>query len=254
MTDLNLDKVVLFGDSIITGSFSQNLGFNLAPALQDDYSCKLDVLVRGFNGYTTEMAIHLIDPLLKALHKEESEIKLLVIFFGTNDAAYGIPRSVSPERYQDNLRTIVERAHSFKISTVLVGPSLHEHTDDFDPRSSSRNRMFTAAARELSQELSVPFVDLWNEFASYLGWTEGKPIPGEASSFGLYDLKELLVDGTHFASRGYQLFYNTLKAAILESYPTLASDNIPSLIPPFKDLDPENAKQSLSSWKRPPLD
>jgi isoamyl acetate esterase len=73
-----LHKLVLFGDSITRRSFDQQFGFGIAPALANDYSCKLDVVVRGFGGYSSEFVKYVLPTILEQDIEENSEIKLMV--------------------------------------------------------------------------------------------------------------------------------------------------------------------------------
>lgn len=76
-----LHKFLLFGDSITRRSFDQQFGFGLAPALAHDYSCKLDVVVRGFGGYSSEMVKYVLPTILEQENQPDSQIKLMVSFY-----------------------------------------------------------------------------------------------------------------------------------------------------------------------------
>jgi hypothetical protein len=95
---LVFDKIILFGDSITQLAYNQEFGFCYGPAMQDGkplsskpfksensssskfpaYSRKLDVIQRGFGGYTSKHAAIIIDRLIEQESAGSSKIKLLV--------------------------------------------------------------------------------------------------------------------------------------------------------------------------------
>lgn len=78
------DRIVLFGDSITESSVPAE-SFGFGAALVRAYVRRLDVQVRGFSGYNTDLAVPILEAILA--EKSTSKIKLLTIFFGANDAA-----------------------------------------------------------------------------------------------------------------------------------------------------------------------
>lgn len=96
---LVFDKIILFGDSITQLAYNQEFGFCFGPAMQDGkriyfnihcagktfilpipavYNRKLDVIQRGFGGYTSSHAAIMIDRLIEQESAGASKIKLLV--------------------------------------------------------------------------------------------------------------------------------------------------------------------------------
>jgi hypothetical protein len=63
---VTVDKILLFGDSITEMSYNQEFGFSLAPALQHEYFRKIQVVARGYGGYTTEHGRYIVAPTLDA--------------------------------------------------------------------------------------------------------------------------------------------------------------------------------------------
>lgn len=117
-----VDKLVLFGDSLTELSSDPSLGFALAPALQHDYFRKLQVITRGYGGYNSEHARHLIEPILDF----ESaggicRIRLMTIFFGTNDTSKQSYQRVSVERFKENLQFLIKIAAGREIPVILIG-------------------------------------------------------------------------------------------------------------------------------------
>ncbi|ORZ28748.1 SGNH hydrolase-type esterase domain-containing protein [Lobosporangium transversale] len=139
---VSYDQFILFGDSITQYSFDVNqrgYGSQLAHLFQR----RLDVINRGFSGYTSEQAIHLLPQFLprpndqqQQLGKQEQEqgqeqapqlptrlqlssslspsskVQFLSIFFGANDACLPpSPQHVDLERYEQNLRSLIDMVH-----------------------------------------------------------------------------------------------------------------------------------------------
>ncbi|KAF9947236.1 hypothetical protein BGZ72_010752 [Mortierella alpina] len=135
---------LLHGDSITQYSFDvaeRGFGAQLAHLFQR----RLDVINRGFSGYTTEQAIHLLPQFLprcsQPQHQQqelqnnngsqeqqqqqqqeqesqsssyvESKIEFLTLFFGANDACLApSPQHVDLDRYERNLRALIDMVHS----------------------------------------------------------------------------------------------------------------------------------------------
>jgi isoamyl acetate esterase len=152
-------------------------------------------------------------------------------------------------RYQENLTYMVELIRARNIKVIVVGPALHETTEEDDPRSSNLNRKYSQAAEQICQRLNIPFVNLWNAFARDVGFDiNSSAIPPGDKGSEITDLSKLLCDGIHFHGRGYQLWYNELKQCIKENYPELDSDNIPHLFPPHEMVDINDIEKSIVNW------
>jgi lysophospholipase L1-like esterase len=158
--------------------------------------------------------------------------------------------AVPLDGFKANLREMIELVTSKNISVIVIGPTLHEHTDDpDDTRTSQRNLEFSEAAKSVSAELDVPFVDLWNAFAKEVGWKTGDPFPGDEGS--RVSLKHLLADGIHFAGDGYRVLYRELKNTIADHYPELVAERNPMLFPGCDEIDGKNIEQFLKQWTPP---
>lgn len=237
---LTTDKIILFGDSLTEQSWNQEFGFNLSPALQHEYFRKLQIITHGYGGYNTEHARYILDPMLNAETAGESRIRLLVIFFGTNDAveAANTQQHVPLCRYAENLRFLAESALSRGINVVLVGPALIG--DNVTDRSSKINRENSDAARQVAEEQKVPFLDLWFAFQAC-----ASSFPSSDQTRNLFNL--LAPDGVHFAGQGYRIWYELLLRMIRESFPPLRTENLPTVLPHIFDVDWEDLPESL--WR-----
>lgn len=215
---LTTNKFVLFGDSITELCFDKNLEFALGRALQDDYSGKLDILNWGYGGYNSNWGRAIFLDLLKE-ELMNSEVKILTIFFGTNDARNN-SRKVSIKEYKENLEFFVRICLEYQIKPILIGPTLYDEklANETAIASSIQNLEYSEAAKDVACRLNVPFIDLWYSFQKYGGWSLD-----EISSNEIY-LSELLRDGIHFTSTGYRIFYEQLKLKISKCYPELDSE------------------------------
>ncbi|KAK9480122.1 SGNH hydrolase-type esterase domain-containing protein [Lipomyces japonicus] len=243
---LAYDKLVLFGDSITQYAYDQANGFALGSALQNDYTRKLDVIQRGYGGYNSDEALLMIDKIIKYETTDYSQIKLLVIFFGTNDAA--TPPSVQHVpigRYRDNLRNIIKTATDAGIKVVLIGPgpyNFHQwrltHTDEVsNQRSTIITREYTDAASEVAAETGVPFVPLWYLIMEKLGWKKGDLEYGLKEGDAKNPLSSYLTDGIHYAGPAYEVEYLGILDAIKKAYPELLPENLPLKLPTWQTID-----------------
>ena len=78
------DQIILFGDSITQASENQEKGFGFAPALRDDYIRRVDVVNRGFSGYTSQLALKVLPQFMP--DPSQANVRMMTLFFGANDA------------------------------------------------------------------------------------------------------------------------------------------------------------------------
>ena len=83
------ETAVLFGDSITQYSFApQGWGAGLAHAFQR----KVDVLNRGYSGYTTRLARAMFDHVFPpTMYQDGTKHLFVTLFFGANDGALTSP-------------------------------------------------------------------------------------------------------------------------------------------------------------------
>lgn len=242
------DKILLFGDSITEFSCDQSLGFGLAPALQNLYIRKLDVLVRGYSGYTTQSSKHLIGPILEAEMQPHSKVVLAVVFYGSNDACVpGSPQHVDIDQYEENIRYIATELLKRKIKVVLVTPTLVDETRVLDPDEPNYRTLanFYAYGRrviKVAESLDVAYVDLFTTFALTVKDSLDAPLPG---SKGGPSIEHLLPDTLHFSGEAYKLYYKALVKAINTRYPELNADELPTTLLGWRELDPDLTKSPL---------
>ncbi|KAF1972355.1 SGNH hydrolase [Bimuria novae-zelandiae CBS 107.79] len=247
------DKILLFGDSITQDSFNQQRGFAFSAGLQHEYIRRLDVINRGFSGYTSRQALKILPHVIPS--PSTANIRLLVVFLGANDSS--LPGAENKQHvplpeYVSNLEQILKHpsvtAHNPKI--VLIAPApIDEHLVWDDDKTKGRHavsrknavlKQYSEAAVELGDKLGVPVVNLWKAFMAKTGWKaeewkESEPIVGSLEMPQNEELVRLLSDGLHFNPAGYQLMLGEFLKVVREKIPDLAPENVPLLLPLWND-------------------
>ena len=185
----------------------------------------------------------------------EARIRLLVVFFGANDAS--LPKAennqhVPLEEYVSNLEAMMTHpsvsAHNPKV-LLVAPPPIEEHliwtSDAAQGRKavSRKNvvvKRYAEAAVALADKLGLPVVDLWTTFMAKTAWKredwkEGQPLPGSLEMEQDPELVKLLYDGLHFNPAGYQLMLGEFLKVVREKIPELAPESIPLLLPLWND-------------------
>ena len=113
---IQLDQILLFGDSITQRSFNPfEMGFG--ANLSNLFVRKLDVVNRGFSGYNTTWCAELLPHVLKTIlpcpqNDHLPSIKMITIFLGANDSVLeGNRQYVSLNDYKKNLKKMVNMIH-----------------------------------------------------------------------------------------------------------------------------------------------
>lgn len=193
----------------------------------------MDILYRGYSGYTSRSAKEILPLILRSDHDSQPEskkIKLLYVFFGTNDAAIQSRQTVPVEEYKKNMAEIIEIFKSRDIKPLIITPTYHDevkwrdlgHTDlSKGWRRTENNLKYVLVLEELAQEYNLPIVNLYEEFTRFARECNIRP-------------EDLLSDGIHFNGKGYQAFYRALTRTIKVKYP---------------EFDPESMDQNLVSWE-----
>ncbi|KAK9464684.1 SGNH hydrolase-type esterase domain-containing protein [Lipomyces arxii] len=237
---LQYDKILFFGDSITQYAYNQDNGFCVGPALQDLYTRKLDVVQRGFSGYNSDHAALMIDKIIEAETTFTSKIRLMIVFFGTNDSVQpkNVVQHVPIQRFKQNMHKIYDSATKAGSKVIFIGPGpLNAHVwkigreDRYDDRTTLQAREYCDAAISVGKELGAPVIPLWYAMMADLGWKEGDTIYGLLEESEENPLKAYLNDGLHFAGPGYKVEFNEIVKAIKENYPELDPDNIPMKLP-----------------------
>ncbi|GAB7348781.1 hypothetical protein MBLNU459_g7505t1 [Dothideomycetes sp. NU459] len=244
-----MEQFVLFGDSITQGSDNQDRGFAFAPALQDAYVRRLDVVNRGFSGYNTVQALKVLPRILPS--PEHARVRLMTVFFGANDARLpntpGFSQTVSLEQYTENVLKIAThpavQAHNPKLILVTPPPvdeRLCLATDSAKGinvirRTAANTALYAEAVRQVGRRLNTPVLDLWSAFMKAAGWKAGEPLPGSSDIPQNEVLVKLMYDGLHFNPEGYRILYTELMRLIEAELPEHSPVMVPSLLPMWDD-------------------
>ncbi|KAJ7046617.1 GDSL Lipase/Acylhydrolase [Mycena alexandri] len=245
-----LDVIMLFGDSITQGGWSDGgFGARLANA----YSRKFDVLNRGLAGYNTDWALPVLEQCLPTQHDQQHvpKIKILVVWFGANDACLKpSPQQVPLPKFTDNLKRIVHLVHSaespyYSPSTkiILVTPppvNTHQRLADLasrdPPLALDRNfevtKEYAEAVTAVAVASNVAVVDVWTAIWKAAGERE------EA-------LPKYLSDGLHLLPDGYTIVYEALMKTIGTEHPELHYENLQCVFTPWAEVDWANPGPSV---------
>lgn len=232
-------QLLLFGDSITQGA-SQTV----QAWFSEWYSRRLDVLNRGFGGYTAPLGLKAMEQFFPTVapSPKHPRIRLMTVFFGANDACLpGTSQHVPLREYKDSLRGIINhpgvKLHDTKIILIVPAP-----VDEWQLSDNTRTAMHTAkyasACREVGQEFNLPALDLWTSFMSRAGWRDGdsEPLIGSRAAAKNQVLGSLLNDGLHFTNEGYKLMHEELVALIRSKLASEVPETLPMVFPDWKDL------------------
>ncbi|EGD76418.1 hypertrophic agonist responsive protein [Salpingoeca rosetta] len=201
------DTAVLFGDSITQYSFApQGWGAGIAHAFQR----KVDVVNRGFSGYTTRSA----RAMLKHIFPEQGEADphlFVTVFFGANDAAQECDQHVPIEEYEENLDAILSTIKRRAKHVVMIAPPPVDHVR-WPTRHNTHVQRYAAVASRAAERHDVPCVNLYKE------WFKA-------------DWMAMLNDGLHFSDAGNQ----ALLQLLLERLP-IQPDDLPFDFPLWRDV------------------
>ncbi|KEF52139.1 uncharacterized protein A1O9_11765 [Exophiala aquamarina CBS 119918] len=230
-------QFILFGDSITQGASQV-----FQSSLSEWYQRRLDVINRGFSGYTAPAGYDTLVQFFPS-HPPSScspRIRLLTIFFGANDACLpGSPQHVPLGEYKQSLRNILdyEGLKQHDTQPILIVPA---PVDEWQLNGGDRNAATTAryadACREVAQEYSLPVLDLWTIFMLNAGWSQGQqgPLIGSRAAPKNPVLDQLLSDGLHFTPVGYKLVFDELVYLIIRELPDHRPENLPQIFPDWR--------------------
>lgn len=213
-------KILLFGDSITEFAFNSRIPlkpetdeFTFGSALTNSYIRRMDVIPRGFSGYTSRWALKLLPRILKA----EKNIALALVFFGTNDASLGGTQAVPLDEFEQNIQKMVEMLFHINSKVILIGPGFHDaekwakwgSKDGCGTRTTEANRKYNEKLMQVSEQLGTGMVNLYDGFVE----------AGES-------WKDLLSDGIHYSGKGYKMMYDKVMAEIEARFPELLPESL----------------------------
>jgi isoamyl acetate esterase len=208
-------KILLLGDSLTQTSF-EGWGGGLANA----YQRRADILNRGMSGYNTRWFLQYARDY--DVWREPGDIKLVVIFFGANDASleHENPHAHCPlDEYCSNLQQMVNLTkESYPYSKILLitpPPVHHEQRLEFQKqrygekatgvleRTLENTGKYAEGCRRVGLDNTIPVVDLYSSMQL-------------VDDFGRY-----FTDGLHFSEEGHKFVELQVLLTIQEDLPIL---------------------------------
>ncbi|KAL7527359.1 hypothetical protein ACHAWF_002147 [Thalassiosira exigua] len=227
-------KIMLFGDSITQQSFSAS-DCGWGACLSDKYQRRADVLNRGFSGYNSGWFLKFAATEEgKADLFEHDGVKLVVIFFGANDASdpnLNERQHVPLETFKTNIKDIISLTRSNfgrDTSIILVSPPpichdgrLRFQKERYKNKASGKlertlelSGKYAKGTKDVANESGVPFLDLWTK----MQYTSS----GEKENW-----RGFLSDGLHLSALGNKFVGESLIELIDQLLPELSVQHCP---------------------------
>ncbi|KFA68786.1 hypothetical protein S40285_01196 [Stachybotrys chlorohalonatus IBT 40285] len=254
-------QLVLLGDSLIEQSVEVSDGFSFFAALQHHCNRRLDVVNRGFSGYTTKNVIKFLEDIFPQPTASSPKIEYLFILLGANDAVLPIlqaPQHVPIDEYKANLGKIISHphvtAHKPKIFIVTPPPVDEIKTKELNMaegfpcsrRSSACSASYSEKAREVARENpGVVLIDLWQALMDEAisltpdSYQSGGPLLGTPENGKRGGLEKLLHDGLHMTGDAYRIFFEIIQPHVGSEWPKTEGDRTGYVFPDWKVLNPE---------------
>lgn len=239
--------IIFFGDSITERASAVRA--EGAPGwvslLAEDFAGKADLFPKGFSGYNTRWALYIFPRVVDAL-PSTANIRLVLIFFGANDACIEPePQYVPLEQYVQNLRTLVSHVRSIRranpvVPMLVAPPPVQEDHDDSNPnRLAARTAKYAAACVALAKEVGCPYVDMHTEMLDKVR-ADGVALGDEQTGLHKY-----LCDGLHLSAEGNKLVYDAIVKTIRTQLPDIAPENLKRPFPEWREVDPDKPADAL---------
>ncbi|KAK2593957.1 isoamyl acetate-hydrolyzing esterase [Conoideocrella luteorostrata] len=227
---------------------TQDRGFALAPALQQAYIRRLDIVNRGFSGFNTEQGLKVLPKIIP--DPKQTRVRFIAILFGSNDACFpeaSNGQHVPLDQYKKNLVQLlthpVLKAHKSRV-LLVTPPPIEERRLDLRVksqgylklnRSNAVTKQYADISREVAEEMNVGCVDLWTAFMSKAGWQIGDPLYGSQDLPINNAIRALIHDGLHFTPEAYKIFYEEVMKVIASTWPDQMPEQLPHVIPAWDD-------------------
>lgn len=200
-------QIVLFGSSIVQLSFS-NGGWG--AILSDIYARKADILLRGYYGWNSRRALHVLDQVFP----KDAPIQpsLVIVYFGGNDSMGPHPSGLGPHvplpEYVENMRRIATHLKSLSCATRIIFLSappvdearINQGTSEIFSELLRTNELcqkYSDACINLCHELGVKVVDLFTAIQKRDNWknacfTDGIHLSEEGSKIVVAEILKVL--------------------------------------------------------------
>jgi lysophospholipase L1-like esterase len=258
MLGTSTDVILCFGDSITQQGYnSANVGW--VASLSDAYIRKLNVINAGLSGYNTEKALKVLPQIIPS----ESRMRVMIIFFGANDARLLDPEDaaikeldqhVPQEVFEANLLAIINdpsvQAHKPRIVLVTPPPIDEDmcQSNELASKGIQHPRHLAAVTYQYSEvvcriakaDQSIALANVWSAFAIEAGEDGTGPLLGTSvrqggSSESNARLSSLLRDGLHLTAKGNKVVFLTIQAAIMQKWPELDPEQMRFVLPYWAD-------------------
>ena len=226
-------QLILFGDSI-----TQKSDLSFAGPLQQHYARKADVVNRGFNGYTSKLALDILPKFFPTT--QQADVRIMTVFFGANDACLpGSAQHVPINEYAACIRCILQhdlvRKQGTKLVLIIPAP-VDEYQLSNNQRTATNTKAYADVCRQVGQELRLPMVDLWSLFMKKAGWDGESELVGSRKCERSKVLGDLLLDGLHFTAKAYSILLRELMNVIHEELPGQKPERMRMVFPAWSDL------------------
>ena len=224
-SERRIKKCILFGDSITQESYNPELGGWVA-SLSSYWIRRMDVINRGFSGYTTKWGLALFDTVVI-----DQKPDVIFLFFGANDAVVAEHAQHVPlGEYQSNLDIMTKKAKEIGATVFLLTPPTV-----YEPVLEQRNKekgkklivdrintntlRYVEACKEVGQKYEVTVIDNWSTMG---GNTDER--------------KEYTRDGLHLSVAGNKQVYENILRVINDKFQHLKSDNMKMFQPHWSEI------------------
>ena len=220
-------RIVCFGDSLTEYGHDPTLN-GWVNQLSFYFSRRADVINRGFSGYNTALALHLIDEVLT-----DSDLKpdLLFLWFGANDSATpDAPFHVPLEEYSQNLLSLTRHAQQKGVEVILITPP-----PCYEPALEEWLRATYNVPLNHHNDITQNYVKATLEVATQ---TACNVIDVFECMGGLaIERKDYLLDGLHLNLKGNCALFEQIKSTIEMQLPSFNPLNMPWHHPDVPDVD-----------------
>ncbi|XP_022655372.1 isoamyl acetate-hydrolyzing esterase 1 homolog [Varroa destructor] len=253
-TAIDYPKVLCFGDSLTQYCFNLNDGC-WGTIIASRYQRQVDVINRGFSGYTSRQAIHMLPRILSAFSscqtvlgtqtdgnpRANTSITALLVWFGANDAC--TPANVAHvpvDEYGNNLDLIVDQAIASGLPVsriILITPPEYDHAKwtelkgtegvpaDQIGRAEGRSKLYAEKCVEIAKKRGTQVADIHKAMQAESDW------------------RSLMEDGLHFNVRGAKFV-----ADVLIKHLDRLVANLPIIFPLSENSKRDNPKEELMNW------
>lgn len=245
----SIPTVMFFGDSITErgSEVADEDGPGWVARLQGEYAGRADFYARGFSGYNSRWALHMLPRLVQGL-PSTAGLKAVTIFFGANDAVIeSEPNYVPLKEYVANLRKLANFVRAIRrtdpvVPVLITPPPVRQDRDgDVPRRFSARTEEYAAACVAVAEEIGCPALDLHSAMNAQLS------ADGVAPELMQEGLDRYLNDGLHLNADGNKFVAEMVIATFKKHIPGLHPDELQKTYPHWTAVDPIKPAAALGT-------